>query len=736
MKRAVCLLLLALVCCGEDEPPTQIMVVVDSDYDGFTRVEIEVEGFEQPAEVAIDDLDARPLPRRLALLHSGGPLGPIDVTVRAYVDGIEQPVLREPRSELEFVRGQTRMLKVDLLWACVMAQCSDACVAGGRCVTGKAAGKLMPWDSAFDRLDVEHTVESGKRVSVRDGGDALITHDPDSAAGTDGQVLVAGSGGNTAGSAGGAGGRSDGGPPTIDPGLPEPVAVFIYAPSNFDPSAIGASPEARPAVVLDCPMPSFDSASLTFSDWCGAVPVVGTIQQSDGSEAALLVMSTFKLSAQSTLHLTGDKPVILAVYGDAHVFGMIDASARGEAAGPGAALSCDTAAGLTGANGDTDTSGGMNVSTGAAGGSGGGFGTAGGRGGAGGGESTRVEGGTSTGNASLSPLRGGCPGGRGGEGGTGGGVGGGGGGAVQISAAGDLLLSLSGGISAGGGGGMMGATERDGGGGGGSGGAILLEGALLLIDSAAVVAANGGGGGGGQPSARVSADSTAGADGSASLTAATGGDGANSGGNGGVGGFGGGGANDGEDGAVALDSAGGGGGGGGGAGRIRLNQASSCTLGGVFSPTPSVDCPSCMGTCMPMAPPAPDCVPLSRGEVQYFLCTEPLTFSGAQAGCRSVGFELADIGSAAEQEWVTAQVAEVPVWIGASDFTLEGDWQWVDVDVSFWSGTATGEAVGGAFTAWALGEPNGSGDCGRLETGGWHDQSCIATAAYVCEGRP
>jgi len=559
MKRAACLLLLALVCCGEDEPLTQIMVVVDSDYDGFTRVEIEVEGFEQPAEVTIDDIDTRSLPRRLALLHSGGPLGPIEVTVRAYVDidGIDQQVLREPRSQLEFVRGQTRMLKVDLLWACVMEQCADACVAGGRCVTAKAAGKLVPWDSAFDRLDVEHTIESGNVVSKRDGGDALVTHDPDSAAGNDAELPGAGSGGSTGGVGSDAG--KDGGLPTIDSGPPEPVLVFTYAPSNFDPGAIGASSQARPAVKLDCPTPSFDSATLTFSSWCGTKPVAGVIKQADGSDAALLVMSTLSLGAQSTLRLTGDKPVILAVYGDAQVFGVIDASARGAVPGPGGDRSCGTGEGSTGESGRED----VDTSTGAGGGSGGGFGAVGGRGGAGGGEDVQVDGGTTAGNAALSPLRGGCPGGRGGAGGTAGGAGGGGGGAVQLSAAGDLLLFGS--ISAGGGGGMMGATERDGGGGGGSGGAILLEGAMVLIDSAAVVATNGGGGGGGQPSARVAADSTAGADGNAAVTAATGGDGSNSGGNGGIGGFGGGGPDDGEDGSIALDSAGGGGGGGGGA---------------------------------------------------------------------------------------------------------------------------------------------------------------------------
>jgi hypothetical protein len=141
-----------------------------------------------------------------------------------------------------------------------------------------------------------------------------------------------------------------------------------------------------------------------------------------------------------------------------------------------------------------------------------------------------------------------------------------------------------------------------------------------------------------------------------------------------------------------------------------------------------------MTDCMPL--PAPDCELRTRDEILYFVCGSPLNFADALARCRSINFELARITSEVEDDWLAAQIAESSAWIGASDFTLEGDWRWVDDDESFWSGTALGEAVGDAFTAWASSEPNASGDCARMESDGWHDQTCTYPSAYVCEEAP
>ena len=94
------LLAAALLACGE-EPLTQIVVVVDSDWDGFERVELEITGFERE-EILVEAGDLRggkPLPRRVALVHDGGPLGPIGVTARGYGEDRDQPLRVEPRSK-------------------------------------------------------------------------------------------------------------------------------------------------------------------------------------------------------------------------------------------------------------------------------------------------------------------------------------------------------------------------------------------------------------------------------------------------------------------------------------------------------------------------------------------------------------------------------------------------------------------------------------------------------------
>lgn len=736
LRRAPWLLLFALVCCA-DEPLTQIVVVVDSDYDGFTRVDIEVGSFDHSQPVRVEHLDDKPLPRRLALVHDGGPLGPITVTVRAYVDidGVEKLALREPRTGIDFESGKTRMLKIDLLFQCVMQGCDEACIAPAECVTSEQATRLQPWDSKYAPLDVVWKIGDGNRVAFQDGGDALVTLGPDTGNGRDAEPPVAGGGSGTSGSGGSREpDASTDASVTIDAGPPEAVPVFTYVPSNFDPGVVSATADERPDVALTCPLPQFSSKTLEFTAWCGAKPLVSEIKQADGSDAVLLVMNTFSLDNASTLQLSGDRPIILAVFGDAQVFGMIDLTAFGEEAGPGALASCGTADGSTGPSSSS-------TAIAAGGGSGGGFGSVGARSGAGGSSTAHVDGGTVDGNESLSPLRGGCPGGRGGSGDGLGGAGGGGGGAIQISAAGSL--QLIGKILAGGGGGRPGSAARDGGGGGGSGGAILLEGASVAIDSAAIIAANGGGGAGGQPSDLADPISTAGLDALIGTSAATGGEGSNSGGNGGTGAWSKGGAGGGEDGMAVFQSAGGGGGGGGGAGRIRINGASDCMPPGALSPPPSIQCPTCSTPTCPMMKvpimPMPGCTAIQRSGSDYHICTDPLSFDDARAHCATLNSDLVHIDDQSENTWVTGQLASANAtwaWIGASDAAAEGQWRWLDDDTLFWYGTASGMSVGGEYNAWLQGstpEPNTTGDCARTEDGAWLDSDCATPGAYVCE---
>ncbi len=344
---------------------------------------------------------------------------------------------------------------------------------------------------------------------------------------------------------------------------------FPYVPSNFDPRAF--VPPTSP-LVLSC-VATFDSRTST-GYWCGQPgPTPVTVPQDGGGPVVVLPLAGLVVN-DGGLRLTGDKPVILAVYGDAFVVGFIEADATGRDAGPGGA---DCAASVTMMGQHGNGRGG--------GGGGAGFGTPGADGGAGGAALAMAGvGGLAAGDETLIPLRGGCMGGNGGSRvpptvGTGG-RGGGGGGGVQLSVAG--TLTLRGHVSARGGGGLTTSIDEGGAGGGGSGGGILLEANVLDLAGSAVTA-NGGGGGSGNAAGSTGRN---GADGDRlSAIPAPGGQATGAAGGGGSGGAGttlprpGG--------SVANLSDSGGGGGGGAVGRIRLNAATRCALSGATISPPA-----------------------------------------------------------------------------------------------------------------------------------------------------
>ena len=282
-----------------------------------------------------------------------------------------------------------------------------------------------------------------------------------------------------------------------------------------------------------------------------------------------------------SLHVTGSRALVVLASREITVATLLDVSAHGVAAGPGAIV------GYTGsASGDYVN---------AAGGS---FGTAGAADPRG---SDTIA--ATYGDPSLVPLVGGMIGQDGGgdnglnRNGSGG-SGGGGGGALQLSAG--VQLTIDGAIEADGGGGNGGISsgEQCGGGGGGAGGGVLLEGASVVIDGR--VRANGGGGGGGGGEGGYGGPGYDG-EGSDMFTTSHGGGGAPSmgcplegyigGGYGGDGATGSGSATYGGYGGSVVGCIGGpdwgcAGGGGGGLGRIAVNTATGCDCSGTFSPAP------------------------------------------------------------------------------------------------------------------------------------------------------
>ncbi|GAA4443745.1 VCBS domain-containing protein [Novipirellula rosea] len=107
-----------------------------------------------------------------------------------------------------------------------------------------------------------------------------------------------------------------------------------------------------------------------------------------------------------------------------------------------------------------------------------------------------------------------------------------------------------------------------------------------------------------------------------------------------------------------------------------------------------------------------------------------------------VSGELVTIRSAAENELITEfrNTAGADLWIGASDQTIEGLWQWQsgasDNDL-FWLGGSTGSRQNGAYTNWIANEPNATtadDDFARINsTGEWGDRDSTYSYGYVVQ---
>lgn len=265
---------------------------------------------------------------------------------------------------------------------------------------------------------------------------------------------------------------------------------FPYTTSNFDGNDSGITPVG--AVSLSCGTSVFNSTTLAFSNWCGQpMPTPVVRSQSGGPDVVILAFDSLSISA--TLQVVGNRPVILAVYGDAMISGTLDANASGATPGAGGNWMCGTSRGT---NGTFQTSEGR-------GGGGGGFGGVGGRGGNYSSSQLGGPGGVARGSSNLQPIFGGCDGGHGG-GCTNGSAGGG---AVQVSVAG--TLTASGTVRANGATGGIECGGQSAGGGGGSGGAILME-ANVMVANGVTVQATGGRGGNGNGGSGGNGSTTAG----------------------------------------------------------------------------------------------------------------------------------------------------------------------------------------------------------------------------------
>jgi hypothetical protein len=140
------------------------------------------------------------------------------------------------------------------------------------------------------------------------------------------------------------------------------------------------------------------------------------------------------------------------------------------------------------------------------------------------------------------------------------------------------------------------------------------------------------------------------------------------------------------------------------------------------------------------APPLIQAAPCVEGEFQqsdpaddtcYMLFETSATRTAAQAACLALGATLANISSEAQQTIVAELASNYPagrpdLWIGATDETTEGTYQWSD-----------GSAI--TYSHWRAGEPNNGGgieNCAVIEGDNaakeWDDRPCGVAYPYLC----
>lgn len=105
----------------------------------------------------------------------------------------------------------------------------------------------------------------------------------------------------------------------------------------------------------------------------------------------------------------------------------------------------------------------------------------------------------------------------------------------------------------------------------------------------------------------------------------------------------------------------------------------------------------------------------------------------ATATLNGVNGHLVTITSATENSFVDSIILDNS-WIAASDSAQEGTWIWTVGDESgeqFWDGGSTGVTVGGYYSNWRSGEPNGDDNAIIRTDGSWQDTT--GSQSYVIE---
>lgn len=154
---AVAVAALGAAGCGDDL--TELLVVVDSNLrvpGEIDTVQIQVSGVAGGTQSSSGRLVAGSgsgsLPRTLAVVHEGGPLGPIEVRAQALLG---TTLVLERRARVSFVQGEVRVLRLELDADCLGVTCAgDTTCAHGACAAIAVPESELPrWTGEVPHRD-------------------------------------------------------------------------------------------------------------------------------------------------------------------------------------------------------------------------------------------------------------------------------------------------------------------------------------------------------------------------------------------------------------------------------------------------------------------------------------------------------------------------------------------------------------------------------------------------------
>ncbi|MFO0712933.1 MAG: hypothetical protein U0353_23970 [Sandaracinus sp.] len=175
----LCAAMASLVSTGcSNRPVTEVVVVVRTTYavpTALDGVRIEARRAGGAIQMSEGAWMVASEPRILGLVHDGGALGPIDVSVVGML-GPDEIVTRD--ASFSFVEGEIRRVELWLVPECAtgVSTCrgSETCDPGGVCrTTTVAPGELLPWTGSVDGVDAGMGASTDSGTSP-DGGDAGV----------------------------------------------------------------------------------------------------------------------------------------------------------------------------------------------------------------------------------------------------------------------------------------------------------------------------------------------------------------------------------------------------------------------------------------------------------------------------------------------------------------------------------------------------------------------------------